>query len=343
LHVGQTSSEVIPGEFGNIPHLELLMEISAIVVSWNAREYLRQCLDSIVNEPLARSIEVIVVDNASTDGSADMVESEFPSVCLIRNDANVGFAAANNQAIQQCSGRYITLINSDVKVLPGCVDTLAQYLDDNACTGNVGPLALNGDMTVQCTCREFPGLWNNFCSAAGLSALFRRVSWFSGEQMFYFAHDRTCRVDALGGCFWMVRSECFADVGLLDESFFMYGEDIDWCRRCRDRGWDVVFLPAARAIHYGGRSSANAVTRMALAQQESLLRYWAKHQGRAAQLGIRFILFLRYVLRLLAERVTRTRRSGKIRQDEQQTTTRKACLRALMGSSWAEAPERRLG
>jgi hypothetical protein len=305
------------------------MEISIIIISWNAREYLRQCLHSIVSQPLPWPYEILVVDNASSDGSAEMVEAEFKAVRLIRNPSNQGFAAGNNIAIRECSGRYIALVNSDVKVFPGCMEALTAYLATHPRVGNAGPLVLNGDLSVQCSCRKFPGVWNNFCSASGLAALFPRISWLGGEQMHYFAHNRTRNVDALGGCFWMIRRECLEEVGLLDESFFMYGEDIDWCRRCQDAGWKIAFVPAAQAIHYGGRSSANAPTRMAIAQQESALRYWKKHHGRAAQYALRVILCLRHLVRLTAGVCWGALRKTDKSQREAHMNTRKACLHAL--------------
>src|ERR1017187_8350071 len=137
------------------------MDISVIIVNWNTKDFLEQCLTSLTLTPSNRSIETIVVDNGSSDGSPEMVEDKFPQVKLIRSHENLGFARANNLGIQNSSGRYISLVNSDVKVLPGCLDALADYLDRNPGVGNVGPRILNGDMSLQSSCRRFPSLWNN--------------------------------------------------------------------------------------------------------------------------------------------------------------------------------------
>ncbi|MGA8765331.1 MAG: glycosyltransferase family 2 protein [Candidatus Sulfotelmatobacter sp.] len=275
------------------------MDISIIIVGWNSRHYLEECLDSLSVAPPSRSVEIIVVDNASTDGSADLVEAKFPHVKLIRSGENLGFAKANNLAIQESRGRYIGLVNPDVEVLPGCLDALADYLDQNPGVGNVGPRVLNSDRTLQSSCRQFPTLWNNFCSATGLASALPSNRLFSGEHMLFFPHDRTMPVDVLVGCFWMLRADAVKDIGLLDESFFMYGEDVDWCKRCWQAGWKIVFLPGAEAIHHRGTSAAAQPVWSAVEQQRSLVRYWSKHHGLYGRLGIQSILFCHHVLRYL--------------------------------------------
>src|SRR5271154_3287028 len=273
------------------------IDISVVVVGWNARHYLELCLESLAKAPPRRSTEVLVVDNASTDGSVEMIEARFPWVKLIRSSENLGFAKGNNVAIRQCQGRYIALVNPDVIVFPDCLDTLADFLDRNPKVGNVGPRVFNPDMTQQSTCRRFPTLWNNFCSATQLERIFKGSSFFAGEHMFYFPHDRTRTVDVIVGCFSMIRREAFDDVGLLDEGLFMYGDDVDWCRRARNAGWQVVFYPDARAIHDRGKTTAPFPVRFAVAQQRSVLHYWMKHHTFLGVLGIRSIMFFHHLLR----------------------------------------------
>src|SRR5271168_1263273 len=171
------------------------MEISVVIVGWNAKHYLELCLESLAKAPPRRSMEVLVIDNASTDGSVDMIEAGFPWVKLIKSTENLGFAKGNNVAIRQCQGRYVALVNPDVIVFPGCLDALADFLDQNPKVGNVGPRVFNPDMTMQSTCRRFPTLWNNFCSATSLATRFKNSRLFAGEHMFYFSHDRTLAVD----------------------------------------------------------------------------------------------------------------------------------------------------
>jgi len=273
------------------------MDISVVIVGWNARHYLELCLESLVEAPPRRSMEVIVVDNASADGTSELIETRFSWVKLIKSTENLGFAKGNNVAIRQCLGRYIALVNPDVIVLPGCLDALADFLDQNPKVGNVGPRVFNPDMTQQSTCRRFPNLWNNFCDAAGLASVFKSFRFFAGEHMFYFPHDRTLPVDVLVGCFSMIRRDTFDAVGLLDEDLFMYGDDVDWCRRCWNAVWQVVFFPGARAIHDRGKITAPYPVRFAVAQQRSVIHYWTKHHSFFEVLGIRSLMLFHHVLR----------------------------------------------
>ncbi len=313
------------------------MDISVIIVNWNTRDFLEQCLRSLTLAPPSRSIETIVVDNGSSDGSPEMVEDRFPHVKLIRRHENLGFARANNVGIQHSSGRYISLVNSDVKVMPGCLDTLADYLDQNPTVANVGPRVLNPDMTLQSSCRRFPTLWNNFCSATGLAAAFKGSRLFSGEHMSYFLHGRTMAVDVLVGCFWMLRRDAIRDVGLLDEEFFMYGEDVDWCRRCWKAGWRIVFLPAAQAIHYRGGSSKTQPVLLAVAQQSSVFHYWSKHKGALDLLGIKSIFFFRHAVRYLFGQVSHFFLSERARAEARMRES-SACLQALLQGPAAARP-----
>jgi GT2 family glycosyltransferase len=305
------------------------MDISIIIVGWNTRRYVEECLDSLAVARTCRSIEVIVVDNASADGSAEMVERRFPDVKLIRAGENLGFAKANNRAIRECQGRYVCLVNPDVKLLPGCLDALADFLDQHPEVGNVGPRVLNSDLTLQSSCRRFPTLWNNFCSATGLAVAFKRWRLFSGEHMLFFRHDRIAAVDVLVGCFWMIRRKALTAVGLLDEGFFMYGEDVDWCRRCWNAGWQVVFFPDASAIHARGGASAADPVGCAVMQQQSILRYWSKHHCSSQVLAMQGILLCSHVIRYLFAVLPRFGH----RRDSAQNDTRKqvsiTCLRTL--------------
>lgn len=309
------------------------LEISVVIVGWNAEHYLELCLESLAKAPPRRSMEVLLVDNASTDNSVEMVEAKFPWVKLIKSSENLGFAKGNNVAIRQCQGRYIALVNPDVIVFPGCLDALADYLDENPKVGNVGPRVLNPDLSLQSTCRRFPTLWNNFCSAAGLSARFKNSRFFAGEHMFYFPHDRTLSVDVLVGCFSMIRREAFDTVGLLDEGLFMYGDDVDWCRRAWSAGWQVVFYPGAQAIHDRGKITAPYPVRFAVAQQRSVLHYWTKHHGFWGVLGIRSIMFFHHILRYTSALLSGLAHSREIAQNDVRKQVSGACMRELITGS----------
>jgi hypothetical protein len=306
------------------------MDISVVIIAWNAKRYLELCLQSLEKAPPHRSMETLVVDNASTDGTAEMLEARFPWVKLIKSPENLGFAKGNNVAIRQCQGRYIALVNPDVIVLPGCLDALADFLDQNPKVGNVGPRVLNPDMTLQSSCRRFPTLWNNFCDASGLATRFKNSRFFAGEHMFYFPHDRTFRVDVLVGCFSFIRRETFDAVGLLDENLFMYGDDVDWCRRCWKAGWEVVFFPGARSIHDRGKITAPYPVRFALAQQRSVLYYWSKYHGIFGRLGIRSIMLFRHFMRYTLSVLSGLLQSRRREQSEVRKQVSGACLRELL-------------
>jgi GT2 family glycosyltransferase len=308
------------------------MEISVVIVAWNAKHYLELCLESLVKAPSRRSVETLVVDNASTDGTSEMVEARFPWVKLIRSAENLGFAKGNNVAIRQCQGRYIALVNPDVIVFPGCLDALADYLDQNPTVGNVGPRVLEPDLSLQSSCRRFPTLWNNFCDATGLATKFKKSRIFAGEHMFYFPHDRTLAVDVLVGCFSFIRREAFDAVGLLDENLFMYGDDVDWCRRCWKAGWKVVFFPGAQAIHDRGKTTAPYPVRFAVAQQKSILYYWSKYHSRFGVLAIRIIIFFRHLLRYALALLSDLTHPGRREQTDVRKKVSVACLRDVLSA-----------
>jgi GT2 family glycosyltransferase len=315
------------------------VELSVVIVAWNARHYLELCLDSLAKAPPRRTMEVLVVDNASSDDTVEMVEAKFPWVKLIKSKQNLGFAKGNNVAIRQCRGRYIALVNPDVIVFPGCLDALAKFLDENPKVGDVGPRVFNPDMTQQSTCRRFPTLWNNFCSASSLEGRFKGRRFFAGEHMYYFQHDRTLAVDVIVGCFSMIRREAFDEAGLLDEDLFMYGDDVDWCRRAWNAGWQVFFFPDAQAIHDRGKTTAPYPAHFAVAQQRSILRYWAKHHTIFGLLGIRCIMLFHHLLRYLIAVLSDLARSHEGPQGEVRRQVSGACLRQLLYGSVPAKPE----
>ncbi len=274
-----------------------MYDISIIIVSWNARKYLVDCLKSL--EGLAGcSYEIIVVDNNSSDGSLEIVEKKYSHVKLIGNEENLGFARANNIGIKASTSRYVCLVNTDIVVLEDCIKKMIEFMDSNPSVGMAGPRILNQDRTLQVSCRHFPSIWNNLCQVFGFNKVFPKLAWFSEPMMKYWSHDTERKVDVLTGCFWMVRREALDQVGLLDEGFFFYGEDIDWCKRFHKAGWDVGFYPGAEVIHFGGASSSNAPIKFYLEMQKADLQYWRKHHGRSRQLAYWMIILLRQLVRI---------------------------------------------
>jgi GT2 family glycosyltransferase len=256
---------------------------------------------------------------------------------LIRNKENLGFPKGNNMGVMASQGKYVYLLNSDIKVLEECVDSLADFMDQNPKVGFCGPKILNGDKTHQSSCRWFPTLWNNFCSASGLATAFPGSRLFSGEHMLAFKGDRQMDVDVLVGCFWVARRAALDEFGLLDEGFFIYAEDVDWCKRCWKAGWRVVFYPNACAIHYRGASTTKKdPVRFALTQQRSVLRYWKKHHGPAGRFGIACIIFMRLVLRWSAALFKFVTVRAKRQDSSVKMRVAAACLKALVSPNAGE-------
>ena len=302
------------------------MDVSIIIVSWNTKDILRTTLRSLYDTIHRVSFEVFVVDNDSSDGSPEMVETEFPDVRLIQTGANLGFARANNIGIHKSTGRYVCLVNSDVEVFEETVDKMSAYLDDHPDIGMLGPRTLNPDRTLQRSFGGFPTPWRQLCRSFSLDRVFPRSRLFAGGMMSYFDGDRTMPVDILYGAFWLIRREALDDVGLLDESFFMYSEDKDWCRRFVKAGWKVIYYADAEIIHYGGASSAQAPVRYYLAMLHANLQYWRKHHGIFGYLYLFKLRLLAGIFHAVTWRLLALVRSGQRRDDARYKAERSAAV-----------------
>jgi len=254
--------------------------VTIIVVSWNTKAMLQDCLDSVYANLAGLDCEVIVVDNASVDGSPEMVETRFPQAILVRNADNRGFAAANNQGMQMARGSYVLLLNSDTLVLGDVLRKTVEFADAHPQAAVVGCRVLNGDRTLQRTCFMFPSLFNMLLACTYLYKVWARSRLFGREQMMWWDRDDVREVDVVTGCFMMVRREAIAEVGVFDEQFFMYGEETDWCYRFKRAGWKVLFAPAGEIVHYGGGSSSRIRLAMRLQLSASILLFFQKHHGR---------------------------------------------------------------
>jgi GT2 family glycosyltransferase len=275
------------------------VEYSIVIVTWNAKKYVIECLDSLRGHETGASAEIIVVDNDSSDGTPDLIREQYPHVKLIQNTSNLGFAKANNIGIAKTQGKYVFLINSDVRVLGNCLESMLEYAEQHSDIGILGPAMRGADGAVNRSYSGFPSVWNCFCRALALDGLFPRSRWAGKLHMPYFVPDRIADLDVLAGWFWLVRRDAISKVGLLDENFFMYGEDVDWCKRFRAAGWRVVYYPEASAIHYGGASSSKAPIRFYIEMEGAKLRYWKKHHSRAGQIAYLAILCCHQLLRVL--------------------------------------------
>lgn len=286
-------------------------DISVIVVNWNTREYLAECLASMVADggvvltgeesatvqPGQVSAEVIVVDNASDDGSVAMIAAQFPQVRLLANDRNLGFAAANNQAIAQARGRVLFLLNPDAYIRPGALQALVRFLKRRPQAAAVGPNVLNPDGTWQAAVFRFPTLWDLFCEAVFLSVLFPRSRLFARKEIGGFKRNRVREVDWIQGCALAVRREVWDAVGPFDEGYWMYVEELDWCRRASQQGYRLYFTPTAQVVHYGKRATAKARASVLPLGFRSHFRYFRKFDGPGTELAVRAITLLQMSLR----------------------------------------------
>jgi O-antigen biosynthesis protein len=232
------------------------LDVSVIIVNYNVRDFLHQALLSIQKSLKGIRSEIIVVDNASDDGSAEMVRRQFPHVSLILNASNLGFAKANNIALKQAIGKFILLINPDTIVQEDTIHVMVEFLKNHPKAGLAGCKILNPDGSIEPACRRsFPTPWVAFSKIFGLSKLFPKTKLFGKYNLTYLDIDETNQVEAVSGSFMMVRKETFKQVGGLDESFFMYGEDLDWCYRIHQAGWQIYYVHSTQIIHYKGEST----------------------------------------------------------------------------------------
>jgi GT2 family glycosyltransferase len=258
------------------------VKLSILVVAWNVRKQLTDCLRSIERHPPTAAFEVIVVDNASADGTAAAVRRDFPWVTVLANEHNRGFAAANNRGLARARGEYLLLLNPDTLVHPGGLDVLCEFLDRNGDVAICGPRLLNEDGTVQPSVRGLP----SFRAVLHRHTIFRHVFLFRRQHRAWlrsgFPYDRQADADQLMGAALMIRRAALNQVGLLDERFFLYYEEVDLCLRLKQAGWRAVFVPDATITHRGGQSSRQVPVAARIMMLESLLGYFRKHHGRIA-------------------------------------------------------------
>jgi N-acetylglucosaminyl-diphospho-decaprenol L-rhamnosyltransferase len=284
-------------------------DVIAIVVSYNSADDLPACLASL-NAQRGVSLRVHVVDNASSDQSAERVRREFPWAQLTANDRNVGFARANNQVLETEIADDYALVNPDAVVPPDAVTTCVRYLREHPDAGVVATRLISPDGTLQPSTHSFLSLWNLFGETLGLDHLLPRLRLVSSLHMPWFGHDRIAEVDWLAGAFLVIRGEVVRSVGAFDPSFFMYGEEMDWCKRIRNAGWSIVFLPEPDVVHAGGRSSDADAGPMFVENLKGRVRFMDKHhRGASAALARTLIagsVLLRWAwseARLLAARL----------------------------------------
>jgi GT2 family glycosyltransferase len=254
-------------------------QLSIIIVSWNVRALLRRALTSCRaswgNHP---GLEMIVVDNVSTDGTVEMLREEFPQVTVVVNEENRGFTGGNNDGIDRARGSYLLLLNPDTEVLEDALPRMVAYLDQHRDVGMVGPQLRNPDGSVQSSRRRFPTLPVLFFESTWLQGLLPRRT-----LEHYYVEDRSPEtahaVDWITGAAMLTRRAVVNEVGGMDETFFMYSEELDWCRRIHAAGWEIHYVPDAQVVHYEGKSSEQVVPARHIYFQSSKVHYARKYHG----------------------------------------------------------------
>ncbi len=279
-------------------------DVTVVVVSLNTRELLAACLRS-VNESIGARFEVFVVDNGSSDGSPEMVEREFPAVRLIRNASNRGFAAANNVAIPMAAGRFVLLLNPDTVILPELLRDMVGFMDGHERTGICGPKVLFPDGRFQSCGYRFPTLLGEIRQSKNIDKVLRRIV---GSETPVEVKAGPFEVDWVDGCCLFIRRDVINQIGSLDEQYFLYAEELDWCFRARKAGWAIHALPQLTMIHHQGQSSAQMSDFSLAHLVETRLRYYRKNHG----LGIAVATSLVYVAGCLRQ-LNRNRRKETVK------------------------------
>jgi GT2 family glycosyltransferase len=268
-------------------------DVSIVIVSFNTRSVLRECLESVARESSGLEVEIVIVDNNSSDGSPEMIAADFPHVRLVRSDVNLGFGAANNAALEGCRGRYIVLLNSDAFLCPDSLRLAVRHMDGNPRAGLGGGRLVGRDFSWQPSARMFPGIFSDFTVMTGLAARFPKSRLFGYFDRTWADQSLPSEVDWVPGAFSIIRAEVVDRVGFFDPAFFLYSEEVDLCRRIKSAGYQIWYWPDITVIHIGGESSrqmkslemSTAGAQLILWRMRSTLLYYRKHHGANAWLA----------------------------------------------------------
>ena len=274
------------------------IDVSIIVVAWNVRKLVYDCLKSVYEQTKGINFEVIYVDNASIDNTVDMVRKQFPDVRIIENEVNQGFIKANNQGIEIAQGRYVLLLNSDTLVLDNAIAKMVNFADSHPEAAVVGCRVLNLNRTVRRTCFMYSSILNMFLSAIYLYKIFPKNKFFGRERMTWWNFDDVREVETVSGSCSLVRKQGIEQVGVMDERYFVYGDDPDWCYRFKKSGWKIMFTPEPNIIHYGGQTTNNLSRKFKLQLSGSKLIFMKLHRNKWSFPIACFLMALFFLLRV---------------------------------------------
>ena len=301
------------------------LRLSIVIVNWNTRDLLRKCLDAVYQDLPRGLVEIWVVDNASGDGSPDMVAQDFPQVRLIRSRENLGFASANNLALRRSSAPYVLLLNPDTEVEPGALERLLRFLDTTPEFGAAGARLLNPDGSLQLSAYPRPTLLREFWRLFHLD----KIKPLANYPMNDWGEEAPKEVDVLMGACLMVRRKVLDEIGLFDENFFMYSEEVDLCYRIQHGGWRLAWVPQAQVIHYGGQSTQQVAREMFLQLYNGKIKFFRKHYGSPALQAYKLIVLLAAFIRVLLTPLAYFERSGNRRKHLTLSSHYRSLLTAL--------------
>ena len=301
------------------------MDLSILIVSWNVADLLVNCLNSILAHPPSGSYEILVVDNASSDDSVRVLREKFPQVKLILNDQNVGFAGANNQAMQAATGRYLLLLYPDTIVFEDTLQCLVDFLDQHPQAGAAGSLYENPDGSLQPSAFPFPTVSRELWRLLHLD----RLHAYGTYNVRRWSREIPREVDSLQGASLMLRRAALDETGLLDTGYFMYTEEIDLCYRLRQKGWSLYWVPRSRIIHFGGQSTRQAALKMFLCLYGSKVQFFRKHYGEASARAYKRALKFTSLLRVALANLGAVLRPGRSQHYRQLLTNYRALIAEL--------------
>ncbi len=267
------------------------MDLSVVIVNYNVKYFLENTIRSLKDTVRNLSYEIIIIDNASRDGSREHILSKFNDINYIYNDSNLGFAKANNQGLKIAKGDYVLILNPDTIVKEKSVNLLVEYLKKNEKTGLVTCKIIGPEGTLDASChRSFPTIWNSFCHLSGLSKLFPNSRLFSSYNLLYLEDDRIAEVDAVSGSFMLLRRNIIDEGILMPEDYFMYGEDIDFCYQIKRQGYKIEYVPISEIVHYRGQSSKKDKIKLRKYFFDSMKIFVKKNYTSKYSLFFKFIL-----------------------------------------------------